>query len=130
MVLPHTYDPSKFQSQKSARRRIAYLHSDGVYDKGKTFGRHRARNADVLHHIVPSTQPIEKAFDDLANKLGGDALELLIVNSHGQSAYSIIGKGNMTPDKAIHFKTFRPFFMRASKIAGIEIHSCLFASAV
>ncbi|MEM1048192.1 MAG: hypothetical protein AAGL24_18730 [Pseudomonadota bacterium] len=130
MVLPHTYAPSKFQAHKSARRRIAYLHSDDVYDKGETFGRHKSRKADVLHHIVPSTQPIENAFDDLAKKLGGDALELLVVNSHGQSSYSIIGKGNMTPDKAVHFKTFRPFFMRASKIAGIEIHSCLFASAV
>lgn len=113
---------------KRRRQRLAYLHDGDIYDAGKTFGRHRSREADVVHVEIPSGTAIGDSLRRVRQAVGDDALELLIMNAHGNQGSLYIGewiKGASFPA----FATLRPLFDRAEVERGIEIHSCCFASA-
>lgn len=100
---------------------IIYVHSAEIYDRGRTFGRHRG--LPDVRHITISPGEI---MDDVARKIIQTAgnlrsIWLLIFNSHGMPSHLNIGTG-LGYMSVYELEPVRPYMTPGGR--GVELHSC------
>ena len=106
---------------------IVYVHDRGIYDAGRTFGRHR-RLTDVEHLLIDSSTTIPQMVRRIIARVRHRrSIWLLIFNAHGWAGRVAIGTGL---DKAsVHdLAPLRPCMTPGGR--GAEIHACYVASAI
>ncbi len=107
---------------------IVYVHSDDVYDRGRTFGRHR-RLSDVEHITVSPSQSIDAVARAIIRTAGNlRSIWLLIFNSHGGSGHVNIGTG-LDYMSVYELAPVQPYMTPRPGGRGVEIHSCNVAAA-
>ena len=100
---------------------IIYVHSHDVYDRGRTFARHRSLS-DVEHIIVPAGACMGHVANSIIDVARNErSIWLLILNAHGGPGYVGIGAG-IDAATVFHLASVQPYMTPGCR--GVEIHAC------
>ena len=106
---------------------IVYVHDRGIYDAGRTFGRHR-RLSDVEHLLIDSSTTIPQMVRRIIARVRHRrSIWLLIFNAHGWAGRVAIGTG-LDEASVYDLAPLRPYMTPGGR--GVEIHACYVASAI
>ncbi|NNG02584.1 MAG: hypothetical protein HKM95_00590 [Inquilinus sp.] len=104
---------------------IIYVHSHDIFDRGRTFARHRSLT-DVEHITVPAGACMGHIANSIVSVAQNErSIWLLILNSHGGPGTVSIGAG-LDAATVFHLAPVRTYMTPGGR--GVEIHACNVAS--
>lgn len=104
---------------------IVYVHAADIYDRGLSFQRHEGLS-DVVHLTIPRSYSVMQIVSTIISHVRNEgSIYTMIWNGHGNRGHVGIGQGIGPYSQDLAF--LAPYMTPHGH--GVEIHSCLVASA-